>query len=1135
MTTLGSPLRKQLENAVREARTVADAAAKDAVARLAIAAPKAPSYFSDEQKALRRRVRAHARSLGDKLHDDDTMTTARLEEAAAYEHWHRMLFGRFLVERGLLLHPDLGVPIARGELKELAEEQGFGDEWALVERFAAPSLPGVFKPDDPVLALEIDPHFQMRLRRLVTELPEEAFAADDLLGWTYQFWRAAEKEAVNEAQVKIGAAELPAVTQLFTEPYMVKFLLHNTLGAWWAGKVLAANPDLAGEAVDEVALRTACALPGVEWEYLRFVRPLPDPPPHAGGPLPDPPPPAGEGRVGVWRPAAGTFPGWPKRAAEITVCDPCCGSGHFLVEAFRILAAMRWAEEGLSPEAAARAVLRDNLFGLEIDGRCVQIAAFNVALAAWRLARGPVNLPVPHIAWVGAPPPLPKSEFVALANGDAELERGLAALHDLFGQAPLLGSLIELTGGDLVDPTRIARIEQSIAGLVEKMRGAEPERAEGALAARGMADAAAILARHFTLQATNVPYLGRGKQDPSLAAYVARVRPEAKPDLGAAMLCRMVELALPGATLAAVTPQTWLYLGPYKGMRTNLIRQLDWNFVCWLGPGAFQTPMYDFNVILTILSNPWRQRDNRIHTLDVSDLRTPEEKRAFLVKDEVGRTLRDEQLKNPDNRVLPVRVFSERRQLSQYAVSYKGIATGDLNRFMFCFWEFAACGNKWRFLQGSVNRVVQYGGRGNVIRWEGGRGELLQFVSERLGAGSVGAWLRGDAAWGQRGVAVAQISSLAGTIYSGDLFDENTAVIIPISRRNFEAIWTYCSSPEFREEVRKIDDSMKVPNLTILKVPFDLAYWQNIATEKYPNGLPEPYSDDPTQWLFHGHPRFAEPGTELHVALARLAGYRWPAESFAEMRLSAEARARMAEAATLPAADVDGLLALVPVLGKRPLSDRLRAYCAAAWGDAWTPGTEAALIAATCERAKDKPPKQLTFDAWLRTHAARQHTKLFHDRPFLWWITDARTDGFTAVTHYHRLDRANLERLAYTILGDWISRMGDDPRAEAARILQDKLARILEGEAPYDIFVRWKPLERQPIGWEPDLDDGVRLNIRPFVEAGVLAFEPNVRYSVDRGKDVASALWYHVFHGERRNDHHTSLAEKRAARAQAAE
>jgi hypothetical protein len=193
------------------------------------------------------------------------------------------------------------------------------------------------------------------------------------------------------------------------------------------------------------------------------------------------------------------------------------------------------------------------------------------------------------------------------------------------------------------------------------------------------------------------------------------------------------------------------------------------------------------------------------------------------------------------------------------------------------------------------------------------------------------------------------------------------------------------------------------------------------------------------------------------------------------------------------------------------------------------------LVAATCERTNEKPPRQLTLDAWLRTHAARQHAKLFHDRPFLWWITDGRADGFTAVAHYHRLTTGNLERLAYTVLGDWIARLGDDPRAEAARVLQAKLASILEGEKPYDIFVRWKPLHAQPLGWDPELDDGVRLNIRPFIEAGVLAHVPNgIHYRTDRGKDVSAAPWHHLFNGERRNDHHTTLAEKQAARAEQA-
>ncbi len=382
---------------------------------------------------------------------------------------------------------------------------------------------------------------------------------------------------------------------------------------------------------------------------------------------------------------------------------------------------------------------------------------------------------------------------------------------------------------------------------------------------------------------------------------------------------------------------------------------------------------------------------------------------------------------------------------------------------------------------------------------------------------------------------MSMMGSLPVTRYTGEKFDISCSPIVPNDPVHLPAIWAFCSSPNYAGAVRRIDQALKVTNGTLVKIPFDLAHWQAVAAKKYPNALPEPYSDDPTQWLFHGHPRHAEAGTELQVALARIAGYRWPAETDANMRLSAGARARIAEAATLPEADADGLLALVPVLGERPLADRLRAYCTAAWGDAWTQGSEAALIAAACERAKDRPPKQLTLDAWLRSHAARQHAKLFHDRPFLWWITDGRADGFTVVAHYHRLDHATLERLAYTMLGDWITRLGDDPRAETARILQAKLAQILEGKPPYDIFVRWKLLGRQPLGWDPDLDDGVRLNIRPFVEAGALAHVPNVKYTVDRGKDVASAPWFAVFNGERRNDHHTTLEEKRSCRAKAAE
>ena len=72
------------------------------------------------------------------------------------------------------------------------------------------------------------------------------------------------------------------------------------------------------------------------------------------------------------------------KAASLRVLDPCCGSGHFLVEAFELLVRLRMAEGRVTVEESIHAVLRDNLFGLEIDPRCTQIAAFNLALAAWR-------------------------------------------------------------------------------------------------------------------------------------------------------------------------------------------------------------------------------------------------------------------------------------------------------------------------------------------------------------------------------------------------------------------------------------------------------------------------------------------------------------------------------------------------------------------------------------------------------------------------------------------------------------------------------------------------------------------------------------------------------------------------------
>ncbi len=350
------------------------------------------------------------------------------------------------------------------------------------------------------------------------------------------------------------------------------------------------------------------------------------------------------------------------------------------------------------------------------------------------------------------------------------------------------------------------------------------------------------------------------------------------------------------------------------------------------------------------------------------------------------------------------------------------------------------------------------------------------------------------------------MGDLPATIYTGELFDNNAAVIVPYDPKHAKLLWAFCSSPEFKLEVRKRNQKLNVDNGYLIKVPFDLKHWQRVADEQYPDGLPEPYSDDPTQWLFRG--TVTDTSEPLQVAVARLLGYSWPDQAVDGLE-----------------PDADGIVCLPPVEDELPAAERLRSLLAQAYGEEWSPALLDRLLADVGHGGKG-------LDTWLRDKFFAQHCKLFHNRPFIWHVWDGVKDGgFSALINYHTLDRTRLERLIYTYLGDWIEVQvgaakagvtGADLRLAAAQDLKKRLVDILHGEPPHDIYVRWKPLHEQPIGWEPDLNDGVRFNIRPFMQADVLRARPNIKWNKDRGKNPDGS--------ERLNDLHFTRAEKEEAR-----
>lgn len=1305
MAVLTPQQRNTLEAAVKQARKVAELGAFNALHGMAVDHPEPFAHMSPGQRSLRNNLRSKARLLGDELKANGIQNIAHLSYELAYETWHKMLFAKFLEANNLLMHTE-GVAVTMEDCEELAKEEGYIDKWDAAANYAGKMLPAIFRTDDPLMQVSFSTDERIKLESIIDSLDNAIFTADDALGWVYQFWQSDAKAAINASEEKIDGQKLPAVTQLFTEPYMVNFLIDNTLGAWWVSRNPGIKPPVKfeylrfsnvapassrstynynffcnEEEIDYVkgnlphwrqegklyfvTFRTADSMPQdllKEWEsemeawksqnpephtpeqkkeyYKRFPAKMQEylDAGHGACHLKDEKikivventlrffngdryeldeyvvaanhvhvlvEPKGNHQLSeilhswksftaneinkitgesgeFWQkesfdhlvrtkgslekfreyirehfkvaptssrsnlnqnseatlvPAAGSFPGWPDRTADITSLDPCMGSGHFVASLFPVFASLRMYEEGLSKEQATDKVITENLHGLELDPRCTQIAAFNLALTAWKFCGRYKVLPEMNLACSGIAPKGKVEDWIKLvgkvdrADDKARLENGMQMLYNHFQLAPELGSLL--------DPTTIkadaftASFEELQPVLKKALENeADTEQLERGVMAAGIAKAGQLLTKKYTLLVTNVPYLGSGKQSKVLVDYSINYFPYAKEDLATVFFLRLIKFSKKGGVISSVLPQSWLFLSRYKKYRQSLIKEQSFNFIIRLGEHAFQNKEAAgaFACLFAMeIKSPTSEQVyfeiNASNKRGEDPIYSPEKEKITKTREiEIGKQI--DQLKNPDF-VLTFSLKNENKLLNEFCESLTGAHTLDIQRFRFAFNELPLPLKRWEYHLSTPDGKDYYSGYGFISLNRNKGFGMYELASEMKEEGFLGGWLSGNKAWGKKGIGISWMSTLPITIYNGCVYDNMVAVLIPEDKAILPALYCYLASKEYYNEVRKINQKVQVANSTLAKVPFDLDYWQNIADEKYPNGLPKPYSDDPTQWLFHGHP--IKTLNPLQVALARVLGYRWPAENDAKMELAEEARELIeAVKAFDNLSDEDGIFCIPSVNAEQAGAERLRDYLQQVFANEWNNQTITQLL-------QKEGAKAANLEIWLRDEFFVQHCKVFQNRPFIWQIWDGRKDGFSALVNYHKLTKDNLSKLIYTYLGDWIrmceakkkaGESGAEGLLSAALKLKEKLEAILQGEDPFDIFIRWKPLEQQPIGWEPDLNDGVRLNIRPFVEAGVLRTKFNIKWGIDRGKNPPGSPWGE----ERDNDKHLSLEEKRKAR-----
>ena len=447
--------------------------------------------------------------------------------------------------------------------------------------------------DPGTLASRLFPR-PLALNRLLELLnsPELAdiWKADETIGWVYQYFNEPELQAAFEkirtGGDKFGVQDIPSATQLFTPHWIVRFLVQNTLGRLW----VQMHPDttlLTGDRLDYLV-----PLAAVPVEPLR-------------------------------------------RAKDLTILDPACGTMHFGLVAFDLLAAMYKEEleragEGLGWPATPSvgnvaeipaAIIRHNLFGLDIDLRAVQLSALTLYLKAKSL-NAEARISDHNLVCVGVLPVdgARLGTFLREARFTRPIyERLLRALWQRLEDARQLGSLLRLEQAvsELISQEKARYAKAPVFGGVdgESEREAGDERFWQSLTpeilqgldefARRQADAgsdqgmfvgeaemglrmAEVMLRSYDIVVTNPPYMSRRKMNQELADLVGDAYPKAKSDLFAAFIERCLEFAQEHGYVGMLTMHSFMFLSSYEELRTEVRNQAAIQAMAHCGPGLFE-------------------------------------------------------------------------------------------------------------------------------------------------------------------------------------------------------------------------------------------------------------------------------------------------------------------------------------------------------------------------------------------------------------------------------------------------------------------------------------------------------------------------------------------------------------------
>jgi len=1078
----------------------------------------------------------------------------------------------------------------------------------------AEELPQLFNPKAPAVSLRPS---AATLKKCIALLSgrepatgqefssDDIFTAPDAFGWAYQYWSAEEKDRVfekvrTEKGAKIEGAEIIPATCIYTENYIVRFLVQNALGQIWLGM----NPQT--HLVEK-------------WEYY----------------VPDT--------------AHGSFE--KKRVREIAFLDPACGSGHFLIEAFDHFYDM-YLEEGeiTDPEEICASILERNLYGIDIDERAVQIAT----LALIMKAKEKVKDFVPHQANLVATNirlSLTKDHletFLRKHPEDVQLKLALDTIFEGLARADELGSLLQIEEPVEREFRRIreklrgqlmlgsSNVEENWASwklqVIRRLREhfqAEAEASDSTAAFFAKAGVKGLslvdlLTRQYDVVATNPPYMGYRNMGLRLKNQLQGRYPQGGNDLYGCFIVRCGEL---GRVVAMVTMNSFMYISHFLELRSYILEKQRPLIVAELGTGAFAEIGGEVvNVVMTISDKSrqatfamvcdatraaYSEKDKLLH-----DVKRFNSVRYDLMKEIPGKPF--------VFRVVPkfLEWFDQKALLGSTADCIVACKTSSNIRFLRYWWEPAMIGQRWRLYEKESIGYRFHSSPLFVVDWSS--------AAQMFYRSHFSAQLPNEKYLFREIIVTSKITgpnATARVLHSDALADMAVNEVLPKNNNpKFlrvvcallnSAVCVYClrqlnptvncqpadlqriplafllKDPEIEQRLENfwfqgsqlvIDLLNRAPNRIEFSalgkqsfgslreyVEFHLVQEQRVSRalidlktelDNYLEDALVLSSDErgrihaelnaplPQDDQVHTDTEYAdmnEVADNLHdkryfaaiwleVTLLRLLGHRWPKDTQkSESIFNSDAS--------------EGIIPIKADYGGPSLMDRIQQHIKTEFKDV------AKIIESQFAETVGKP-----IDEWLTTEFFKHHIKHFKRRPLIWQIESRPTNGakhaigrkgnskslsrpaFSCIVYYHKLNSDMLSkvrsqyveplRIRYetelrtmenirTPSADQSERhlvlesMIEELKAFGAR-LEDVIANgfdspLLKHEVSQEDLDKWTSIDGkdpppsardlfyiQEKSYNPDLDDGIRVNVAPLQKAGLLAADVLPNKDVDK-------------------------------------